>query len=198
MLSSKEAAIFVVISFLLVVLVFSLYFMPHMQETKAAQSCVSVGKGSQSGLEYARCCDTQTDEEGIGITWCTICQMDPSGDVHDCGPRYQLGEGPVNPTVPPTNEQPPPPQPPKSALPPSTICPDGSAPDANGNCPASATNQQVTPDQNLASNNNNNNNNNPQGQQQHHKATNLLGQESTSKKDNGGGPDQGTARSPSS
>src|SRR6476646_8336799 len=98
----------------------------------------------------------------------------------NCSPRFR--EGRLNPTSPPTNELPPSqPPPPKNALPPSPItqtCPDGSTPDAKGNCPTTKTNQQVAPSQSLASNN-------PQPEHHYHK-----GQDSTTKKDNDGSSQQ--------
>jgi hypothetical protein len=96
---------------------------------------------------------------------------------------------------PPSNEIPPP-----SALPSPTkqqtlitTCPDGSASDANGNCPTINTNLQ----RGLTSNNNDN----PQ-QVQHHKGSNQPtqtgggGQELTAtKKHKGSKTDQGTTQS---
>jgi hypothetical protein len=63
----------------------------------------------------------------------------------------------------------------------TTTCPDGSLPDANGNCPPRMTtnNQQLAPPSSSI----------PPEQQHHHKGSNLLGgQELTTKKDNNGNP----------
>ena len=124
-----------------------------------------------------------------------IIRTDPPSN---CGPRYVYGESSPNPTVsPPMNKLPTsgnntssPPQPPKNAIPPSstlseqTRCPNGSTPDADGNCPGPTTNQQVSPSLNSGekseSNNNNNNNNKPSvDHHQHHHKGSDLGQEST-------------------
>ena len=102
---------------------------------------------------WVECCQTQTDASGLEITYCTICSntQPPS----DCSPRYIKAEKSGNP-LPPTNLLPPPssspspPLPPTNALPPSTsqqtTCPNGLAPDANGNCHISTTtpNQQIS------------------------------------------------------
>ena len=150
---------------LVVMLVYSPFSRP--KRVLAAYSCENFGDLT------VRCCDNITDSKGETHRYCTQCtNSDPPSN---CGPRY-IDER-HSPTSPPTNILPPSlPPPPKNALPPSTTqtCPDGSTPDAKGNCPTT-TNQQVAPSQNLVSNS-------PQPEHHHHK-----GQDSTSKKDNSGG-----------
>jgi hypothetical protein len=112
----------------------------------------------------------------------------PSGDWRpgSSGLGTELGAG--GSSTPPTVQQPPAQsgvteQPPTNLAPPSTsqttTCPDGSSPDANGQCPTTTGNQNP---QSLTNNNNNNgggsngnNNNNVQSQQQNNKGSNLLG-----------------------
>jgi hypothetical protein len=117
----------------------------------------------------------------------------PSGDWHP-GLGTELGGGGTPPTV-----QPPPAQgavteqPPTNVAPPK-VCPDGSAPDANGNCPTTTTNT------NQQGGSASNNNNPTSG---HHKGSNQPtqtggGQESTvTKKHKGSKTDQGTTQSSS-
>ena len=103
----------------------------------------------------------------------------PSGDWRpgSSGLGTELGGG--GSSTPPT-VQPPPAQsgvteqPPTNLAPPK-VCPDGSQPDANGQCPTTTGNQNP---QSLTNNNNNNgggNNNNVLSQQQNNKGSNLLG-----------------------
>jgi hypothetical protein len=105
----------------------------------------------------------------------------PSGDWRpgSSGLGTELGGG--GSSTPPT-VQPPPAQsgvteqPPTNLAPPK-VCPDGSSPDANGQCPTTTTGNQNP--QSLTNNNNggggNGNNNNVQSQQQNNKGSNLLG-----------------------
>jgi hypothetical protein len=114
------------------------------------------------------CCQT------VGATgdWCTKC--DNTNPPSNCGPRYCVlncisgSIGPVG-----TSKSTPPPPPNALQLPSqqqqtTKTCPNGSAPDANGNCPSSNTLQQIS----------------PPSSEHHHKGTNNLlgGQESTTTK----------------
>jgi hypothetical protein len=192
-ISTKESAVLAVALFLLVMVIYS----PSVKiDVFGQSSCVW-----SNNHTHVKCC------QYYGYSYrtptpkriCYECDFNLEAHTQKCTGWY--GEELVAPP-------PPPPPPPASTLgpppsttaeqPPSTTCPDGSAPDAKGNCPSSSnTLQQISPDQGLASKNDNNNN--PQGDH-HHKSkdTNHLGQESTSKKgDNGGSSDQGsTTQSP--
>jgi hypothetical protein len=114
-----------------------------------------------------------------------VCPDGSSPDANGVCPPVTQG----TPSPPPpksatgTIEQPPtnlaPPQPPSTSQ--TTTCPDGSSPDANGQCPPTMTTGNQNP-QSLTNNNNNNgggshgdNNNNIQSQQQNNKGSNLLG-----------------------
>jgi hypothetical protein len=152
------------------------------------------------GSDQVTCCQDQTDQTGLKITYCTDC--DDTTPPSNCGPRYIPHEGgSVPPPV--VSTEPPPAAPPKGRTPvttgntieqpptnlapqPSsqtTTCPDGSSPDANGQCPPPTTgnqNPQSLNNNNGGSNgnsntNNNNGNNNVQSQQQNNKGSNLLG-----------------------
>jgi hypothetical protein len=156
------------------------------------------------------CCQTETDSKGVEIKYCTICEntVPPS----NCGPRF---EDPTRAKLPtsdlPTVEQTPTVSQPKvlsgknlSSLSTSTIeeqpsttlqqqktttCPDGSTPDAKGNCPPNTTVQtlkQPSSDSNnlgnskggseTKSNSDNNNDNNDNPTSDHNKKGNDLGQ----------------------
>jgi hypothetical protein len=156
---SKEAVILVVISFLILALVYSSFSRPKVV---FAYSCENFGDRT------VKCC--QTDPDGKGA-WCTTChKTDPPSN---CSPRFR--EGRLNPTSPPTNELPPSlPPPPKNALPPSPTtqtCPDGSTPDAKGNCPPTTIQKTQAPTSSGTDNQgqlNSNSNNNPPSV--HHKS----------------------------
>ena len=193
MLNNKEALILVIISFLLAILVYGSVakFDTFARSSITATGCTKREPTKPGATSASECCWLVTNYQSGKITQvyslCQTCEYDSNGNKIDCrntspsgrnvgdNPGILAGGGESS-----IGPQPPPP-PPSNALPPSTTCPDGSAPDANGNCPSSSTLQQTSPNQNLASNNNNDNNNNPQDEH-HHKGTNLLGQESTSKK----------------
>jgi hypothetical protein len=158
MSSSKEAAILLVIPFLLVILIYSSFSRSDMvfAKQKVTSSPVTCSPWGRYATGYwVECCQTQTDASGLEITYCTICSntQPPS----DCGPRYIKAEKSCNPPnpLPPKNLPPPPssslpspPLPPTNALPPSisqqTTCTNGLAPDANGNCPISTTTPNQT------------------------------------------------------
>ena len=101
------------------------------------------------------CCQTQTDSKGTVTTWCTKCD---TGIPSNCGPRYPGRDVSNLNVVPPAQLSPnagsvkPPPET-------TTICPDGSTTDANGNClPNKNLNSDNSRGQQLANNNNDNNN----------------------------------------
>ena len=139
--------------------------------------------------DLIKCCQTETDSKGVEITYCTIC--DNTAPPSDCGPRKPVSEIKLPPSDLPTVEQTPTVSQPKvlsgknlSSLSTGTIeeqpsttlqqqkttsCPDGSTPDAKGNCPTaenktpppppSSDNQQLKKGgSELKSNNDNNNN----------------------------------------
>lgn len=195
--NSKDAAVLVIISFIVVVLIFG------STCSRFVQARPVFGPAGEKKCTYdytpflpkRSCCWIDTDTEAYK-KFCEVCTYQPDGSYGDC----KTTEGPVafkppTTTNPPVAEQgPSSPPPPNALIQPSTICSDGSTPDANGNCPSSNNLKKTTPDQNLGSNNNNNI---PQGEHHHKsKGSDLLGQEPTSKKgdNNGGGSgsDQGT------
>jgi hypothetical protein len=175
MRSSREAVILALVLVIPILIVVASIFgsFSRSNVALAAYKCDYVYPGVT-----VKCCDTITDDEGIEQRWCTLC--DNTHPPSNCTPRYQdnsaSGGGGDNQSVPrpPGTIE----QPPTNVAPSTKTCPDGSAPDANGNCPPPTTNQQVAPPQNLASNN-------PQPEHHHHK-----GQDSTTKKDNDGGSQQ--------
>jgi hypothetical protein len=205
----NKSAILVLISLLVVALIFSSTsrFYVFGKSVVVNSQC-----HSSSDLKSKTCCYTNYNaQNGAYFTTCIDCEISKVSGNWECGKEYYVATPPSALSPPDNNTSPPPlshPIPPPSAgtaqppssppatppsnalLPPSTsqqtTCPDGSAPDTNGNCPStSTTNQQIAPNQNLASNN-------LQPEHHHHKGSNLPGKESTSKKDNGGGSDQGT------
>jgi hypothetical protein len=208
----NKSAILVLISLLVVALIFSSTsrFYVFGKSVVVNSQC-----HSSSDLKSKTCCYTNYNaQNGAYFTTCIDCEISKVSGNWECGKEYYVATPPSalsppdNNTSPPLSHPIPPPsagaaQPPSSPpatppsnalLPPSTsqqtTCPDGSAPDANGNCPStSTTNQQIAPNQNLASNN-------LQPEQHHHKGSNLPAKESTSKKDNVGGSDQGTQPPP--
>jgi hypothetical protein len=162
--SKKQAAILMVISFLILALLYSSF--PRYNR-------VSAYRCENFGDRTVKCCQTNPDGK---TAWCTTC--DKTDPPSNCSPRFLEG-APNTSTPPPTSVLPPPSQPPKSALPPSTTCPDGSVPDGNGNCPTTTTNQNLqgssSPDNQGQLNNINNNN--PQSEHHHKsKSNDLLGQ----------------------
>jgi hypothetical protein len=193
MSTSKEAATLVVITFLVVILIYSsvakfeVFARPRSPVT--ATNCVVV-KPDKPGAVYAeRCCDTTThfNDQGqvtFSETLCQVCQYAGGGSKIDCSSVSHPPPitGGLNPPPSVGAEQPPPPpastlRPPPSTSseqPPTTAtCPDGSAPDANGNCPTSTTNQQIAPPSSTST------------EQHHNKGSNLLGgQGLTTKKGN--------------
>ena len=116
-----------------------------------------------------------------------------SGNTGIVGPLQQLPQTQQPPSIPPPASS--------SQQQTTSTCPDGSTPDANGNCPSSTTttNQQATSSQSSRGSSNNNGNNPTSGH--HHKGSNEPtqtgggGQELTAtKKHKGSKTDQGTAQ----
>ena len=169
---------------------------------KFCETCIDQGDGT-----YADCKTTEgpvsfTPKQPPIIAPPSVGPTQPSsgnnmGGVSNgqTGLPGRLGNALPPSSSPPLNAVPPP-----SALPSptkqqtlTTTCPDGSLPDANGNCPTTTANQQ-------SGSTSNNNNNNPQ-QGHHHKGSNNQptqtggtgGQELTAtKKHKGSKTDQGT------
>jgi hypothetical protein len=146
-----------------------------------------------------KCCSLEHQDKGIlanntpPTNVCVVCHKDsPTTTTQYCDKPYrEQTAAPPPPSLEPQQPPPsPPPPPPSNALPQSTsqqqsttTCPDGSTPDANGNCPNTSIQQQAPQGGPETSNNNN-----PQGEHHHKGNNNLLGGESTTKKsknDNG-------------
>ena len=142
----SKPVIFLVISFLIVMLIYS------SSSSRFVQAVPVFGPAGEKKcttdfstfLPTRSCCwiDTDTDTEAYK-KFCEVCTYQPDGTYGDC----KTTEGPVAfapkppTTIPPSAEQPLSP-PPSNALPPpstsqqqTTTCHDGSTPDANGNCP---------------------------------------------------------------
>jgi hypothetical protein len=183
--SSKESAIVVVIiSFLAIILIYSSVakFNAFARNKIESGGCTTRDPTKPGATSAKECCWTVTDYDKSGritdvYSLCQTCEYDSSGNKIDCrdtSPSRSTGLGN---TLPPSAgfAQPPSttPPPPSNALPPSsssalpsqskqqttltTTCPDGSARDANGNCPSSTTtNQQVVPSQHHHKGSNNN------------------------------------------
>ena len=185
--TSKEATIFVVISLLVIVLVFSSTADVLAKPKKTSYTCRFGGPGK------VQCCGDVPSPRYSGqtITYCTIC--DNTSPPSNCSDRYCVSgcafANVLSPSDNNTGQLPPAhtlsSSPPalSNALPPSsqqqqqitTTCPDGSQPDTNGNCPSGTTttnNQQLAPPPTKST------------EQHHNKASNLLGggQELTAKK----------------
>jgi hypothetical protein len=142
--------------------------------------------------DIIRCCQTETDSKGIAIKYCTFC--DNTAPPSNCTPRTQVSEIKLPPSDLATAEQTPTVSPPKDYPPLTTenleklptttlqqktkLCPDGSAPDAKGNCPTaenktppppSSDNKQLKGESESEKNikNDNNNNNHPNSDHNH-------------------------------
>jgi len=186
MLNNKEALILVILSFLLVILVYSSVakFDTFARSSITATGCTKRDPTKPGATSASECCWLVTNYQAGKITnvysLCQTCEYDSNGNKIDCrntspsgrnvgaNPEKLAGGGQSSIGPP----QPPPPPPPSNALPPSTTCPDGSTPDANGNCPTSTTtnNQQLAPSSSIPT------------EQHHHKGKNLSGGESATKK----------------
>ena len=91
--SSRNAVVLVVISFLLVILIYSSVSM-HVVFADITRGPISCVEGKGPFGTYA-CCQKETDSEGIEITWCTVCDK----YTHtNCSPRFQIR--PSNPQQP--------------------------------------------------------------------------------------------------
>jgi hypothetical protein len=98
-IKKEHVSLAVIISLFVIV---NLYLMPYVQDTKGAIKCTLHGLPlAPYSQHYGTCCDTQTDKEGIEITYCTDCSVDDHGIFFNCGPRYTiLGELPLPPRQP--------------------------------------------------------------------------------------------------
>jgi hypothetical protein len=172
MSTSKEAATLVVITFLSVVLIFNHSFSALALPRNTNPIFCHVISNSASASHpngITECCQGVGTHETFG-SWCTKC--DNTNPPSNCGPRYCVGNcdpysiGPVG------NSKSTPPAPPNALQSPSQqqqttkTCPNGLAPDANGNCPPPTTttnNQQLAPPSSKST------------EQHHNKGSNLLG-----------------------
>lgn len=202
MSTKKEAVALVVVTFLVIILIYSsVAKFDALARQKKPTSDITCNKkldlktGKWDGSSY-QCCYWSVDSKGNAQDYfCADCSTAADGVSLACNDYVQVTKGtppggivkvpsgnPTNALPPSNNTSTVPPEsifkmPPgtTNALPPSSLqeqrppitCPDGSAPDTNGNCPTSNTNQQIAPAQNLAENNNpqqghhHKNNNNP-------------------------------------
>jgi hypothetical protein len=86
--SSKNAVVLVVISFLLVILIYSSVSI-HVVFANITRGPINCVEGGGPFGTYA-CCQKETDSEGIEITWCTVCDK----YTHtNCSPRFQIRPG---------------------------------------------------------------------------------------------------------
>jgi hypothetical protein len=86
----RNALIFVVISVLVVTLIYSSYFISDVAGvTRGPITCQSDFPG------YIKCCQTETDDEGLEIKWCTLC--DNTNPPSNCSEREIATEGPQTP-----------------------------------------------------------------------------------------------------
>jgi hypothetical protein len=196
--TSKEATISIVISLLVIVLVFSSVADVLAKPRKPSITCRPVPTMA-GNFSKQQCCQSTKISPGITLTYCTTC--DNTNPPSNCSDRYCVsGCAYANALTPlgnntkqrlPTNELPSSSPPALSnALPPSSqqrqqtttmaTCPDGSTPNANGNCPntshSTTTNQQASSSPP------------PTTTQHHHKGSNNLegGQQPTSPTNNKG------------
>jgi hypothetical protein len=216
MSSNKEAITLVVITFLLVVLIYSsVAKFNAFGQYGSYEHCTYTGQYPPvDDLSWSStCCGYKnTDNSILGkatppIMVCQICKG--VGFQKQCFPPHQRVIATLRPAEP--QQPPPPPKPPSAPLtalfntspgasqfnaplptggntsnqqqspqqqlqgtqqqqeqqPTTTTCPDGSTPDANGNCPSSNTLQQIAP---------------PSSEHHHKGSNNLLGGESTTTK----------------
>jgi hypothetical protein len=93
----SKAVVFVLASFVLAVLIFSLYCIPDVFARINKGAIVCQPFSSNKTINDVLCCQKQTDSSsGLEITYCTICAdtVPPS----NCGPRFTVREGSVNTT----------------------------------------------------------------------------------------------------
>lgn len=169
--STGIPVIFVVLSLLLLLLLAQLTYSPIFLLRVFAEppdpcfgdSCARTQCHNHLDKGTAGCC------WGVGAGNCQECAVNTqTGEFENCTPVYRhapvipgknLGGG--------TLASP-------NATPTPNTCPDGSAPDANGNCPTSTTNQLQS--QPFTNGHSNNNNNNPKSSHHHKGSSTDLGQ----------------------
>jgi hypothetical protein len=192
---NKRKILIVALLFLSVALIFSSY----VRSDVYAKSRVTRGPIECNNLaddELIRCCQTETDSKGVKITYCTVC--DNTAPPSNCTPRTEARQIKLPPSDLATTELTPTVSPPKdypplttdnleklsttTLQPKTTSCPDGSAPDAKGNCPTaenktppppSSDNLQLKGGSESNSNNNDNNDNNNPTSDHHHQGNDL-------------------------
>ena len=176
MLEAKHAGILAATLFVLVIVIYK----PLAKTDVLADSAECRGTPAVNGSWQTTCCD-YTKSTAPSTFICQICYYHDYTTLDHCDPAQERRlPKPHLPLQQPPPISPPPtlsPAPPTSEkIPATTTCPDGSQPDANGNCPSSTTttnNQQLVPPSSTPS------------EQHHHKGKNLLsGGESTTKKGN--------------
>jgi hypothetical protein len=96
MVICSKPVILLVISFLVVGLIYSSYSRSDVfakpKVTRGQVECS--GKGDPSNpAKRIKCCQTETDNKGIEIRWCTVC--DNTDPPSNCGPRYQERRAPT-------------------------------------------------------------------------------------------------------
>src|SRR6266516_4001675 len=90
----SKAVVFVLTSFLTVVLICSLASTSYARINSGPIICLKMGY--QTTIDKVGCCQKQTDNQGIEINYCTIC-----ADTHppsNCGPRFTIRGSSVNTT----------------------------------------------------------------------------------------------------
>lgn len=105
--STSKRLTIAIISFLVVAFVYGSYIRSDVSAavSRGPITCTSSGwspSGPQSilGVPGRTCCQTETDDEGIEIKWCTDCATSrPTGS--QCGNRYQALDSSTSPTPPP-------------------------------------------------------------------------------------------------
>jgi hypothetical protein len=124
--ANNKRLIIGVVSLLIVALVYSSF--PKSYVAFAAITYGDISCSGEGSLYLVRCCQTQTDDEGIETEWCTWC--DNTSPPSNCSPRYQVGHA-VAPPSPQTG-----------------TCPENTALDAQGNCaPLTQSPEQALTDQ---------------------------------------------------
>ena len=162
--TSKEATTLVVITFLVVILIYSSVAKFNASARPKNYNdilCTKNPSPNPGGINYSCCYFTNLLPDGKpgqqSHEYCADCQLKPDGS-YACGDYHEVFQTIGNPpsvglaqppsaALPPSSATSPPSEspPPTNQQPPTTAtCPDGSAPDANGNCPPPTTtnNQQ--------------------------------------------------------
>jgi hypothetical protein len=163
--SSKQPVTLVLITFLLVILIYSSVAKFNASAKPKNYNdilCTKNRSPNPGGINYECCYFTNLLPDGKpgqqSHEYCADCQLKPDGS-YACGdyhPVFRTTENPPSVGLA---------QPPTNALPPSTqqqatTCPDGSSPDANGKCPPVT---QGSPPSSQSSTEDNTNNNNNKG-----------------------------------